>query len=63
MFGLLVAFFSQLEPETLASNAVNQIEEIGKSFLLDHLVAFELVAFVLLVTLVGAGYLAKTADD
>lgn len=41
----------------------DQIAQIGVSFLTDHLVAFELIAFVLLVALVGAAYLAKMAAD
>lgn len=41
----------------------NQIEEIGISFLTDHIVAFELIAFVLLVALVGAAYLAKMSAN
>lgn len=41
----------------------NQIESIGISFLTEHIVAFELIAFVLLVALVGASYLAKMSSD
>ena len=41
----------------------NQIEAIGISFLTDHIVAFELIAFILLVALVGAAYLAKMAAN
>lgn len=41
----------------------NQIEHIGVAFLTDHIVAFELIAFVLLVALVGAAYLAKKSTD
>jgi len=39
------------------------IERIGVSFLTDHLVAFELIAFILLVALVGAAYIAKMSAD
>lgn len=62
-FVLLLVAFSAIEPKDEHDASLNQVQAIGKSFLLDHLVAFELIAFVLLVTLVGAGYLAKTADD
>ena len=41
----------------------DQIESIGVSFLTDHIVAFELIAFILLVALVGAAYLAKNAAN
>ncbi|MEQ9405545.1 MAG: NADH-quinone oxidoreductase subunit J [Cyclobacteriaceae bacterium] len=45
------------------SEAGNQIGQLGVSFLTDHLVAFELIAFILLVALVGASYLAKMSSD
>lgn len=41
----------------------NQMESIGISFLTEHIVAFELIAFVLLLALVGASYLAKMSSD
>ncbi|GAB4246625.1 MAG: NADH-quinone oxidoreductase subunit J [Ekhidna sp.] len=41
----------------------DQVEQIGISFLTEHIVAFELVAFILLVALVGAAYLAKMSSD
>ena len=41
----------------------DQVKQIGVSFLTDHIVAFELIAFVLLVALVGAAYLAKMSRD
>lgn len=41
----------------------HQIEAIGVSFLTHHIVAFELIAFILLVALVGAAYLAKNAAN
>ncbi|MEO9474907.1 MAG: NADH-quinone oxidoreductase subunit J [Cyclobacteriaceae bacterium] len=40
----------------------NQIAQVGVLYLTDHLVAFELVAFLLLVALVGAAFLAKKSD-
>lgn len=62
VFSFLVYLFSNVEfGETVETK--NQIKEIGKSFLVDHLVAFELIAFVLLVALVGASYLAKMSSD
>ena len=50
----------ELEP---MSGDADQIEQIGIAFLTEHLVAFELIAFVLLVALVGAAYLAKLSSD
>ena len=41
----------------------DQIRKIGVSFLTDHIVAFELIAFVLLVALVGSAYLAKMSAN
>ena len=47
----------------LAIKDQNQFKAIGLKFLTDHIVAFELIAFILLVALVGAAYIAKTASD
>lgn len=41
----------------------DQVSQVGISFLTEHIVAFELIAFILLVALVGATYLAKMAAD
>lgn len=41
----------------------DQIRQMGITFLTDHIVAFELIAFVLLVALIGAAYLAKMAAN
>jgi len=41
----------------------DQIQQIGIAFLTKHLLAFELIAFILLVALVGAAYLAKMSSD
>ena len=48
---------------SLAVKDQNQFKAIGLKFLTDHIVAFELIAFILLVALVGAAYIAKTASD
>jgi NADH:ubiquinone oxidoreductase subunit 6 (subunit J) len=47
----------------LAPEGKDQVKQIGVSFLTEHIVAFELIAFVLLVALVGAAYLAKMSRD
>lgn len=39
------------------------IEDISLSFLSEHLLAFELIGFILLVALVGAAYLAKKSSN
>lgn len=41
----------------------DQVKQIGVSFLTQHIVAFELIAFVLLVALIGAAYLAKVSRN
>ncbi|MDE0470926.1 MAG: NADH-quinone oxidoreductase subunit J [Ekhidna sp.] len=43
--------------------ASDPIEQIGVALLTEHLLAFELIAFILLVALVGAAYLAKMSSD
>ncbi len=37
----------------------NQVETTGIAFMTEHLLAFELIAFILLVVLVGAAFIAK----
>ena len=39
--------------------AEDQVREIGELLITDHLLAFELIAILLLAVLVGAAYLAK----
>ncbi|WP_370087296.1 NADH-quinone oxidoreductase subunit J [Ekhidna sp.] len=64
VFGGLCYIISSASFETTGGAlAEDQIAQIGVSFLTDHLVAFELIAFTLLVALVGAAYLAKMAAD
>ncbi len=41
----------------------DQTQEIGIIFLTDHLLAFELIAMLLLMALVGAAFLAKRASE
>ncbi|MEP0987376.1 NADH-quinone oxidoreductase subunit J [Ekhidna sp.] len=41
----------------------DQVRQLGISFLTDHIIAFELIAFILLVALVGAAYLAKMSAN
>jgi len=41
----------------------NIVETTGKLFLTDHLLAFELVAFLLLVVLVGASFVAHKSKE
>lgn len=64
VFSLFVYLFSNASFEAVSAGVtVDQIKEIGVSFLTDHIVAFELIAFVLLVALVGASYLAKMSSN
>ena len=62
----LAYLFSGFNSQMLnGSIQTDQVKQIGVALLTDHLVAFELIAFILLVALVGAAYLAKmsTSDD
>ena len=64
LFGFLVYLIAQYDFSTIpASEVGNQVESIGISFLTEHIVAFELIAFILLVALVGASYFAKMSSD
>ncbi len=46
-----------------ASPEGDQVRQIGISFLTEHIVAFELIAFILLVVLVGVALLAKMSSS
>ncbi|WP_420577952.1 NADH-quinone oxidoreductase subunit J [Ekhidna sp.] len=63
LFGGLSYLISTATFNTPPVKELDQIESIGISFLTDHIVAFELIAFILLVALVGAAYLAKNAAN
>ncbi|WP_258104461.1 NADH-quinone oxidoreductase subunit J [Marinoscillum sp. MHG1-6] len=43
--------------------STDQVKQIGVLYLTDHLIAFELIAFLLLMALVGAAFLAKKSDQ
>lgn len=63
IFSGLVYLFSSVslvEPNQVFSDAIG---EFGIAFLTEHIVAFELIAFILLVALVGASYLSKMSSD
>lgn len=51
----------ELTGETVTSG--DQVKQIGVLFLTDYLLAFELIAFILLVALVGAAFLAKKSSN
>lgn len=63
LFSVFSYLIANTSFDTSAVEANNQIDQIGISFLTEHVVAFELIAFILLVALVGAAYLAKMASD
>ena len=64
LFAILVSLISNVSFDRApVKTEENQVEQIGVSFLTEHLVAFELIAFVLLVALVGASYLAKMSSN
>ncbi|MBV6646428.1 MAG: NADH-quinone oxidoreductase subunit J [Cyclobacteriaceae bacterium] len=62
LFYYLVQGIQLLDPiatQQVAKLPEDQVEYIGAAFMTDYIVAFELIAFILLVVLVGAAYLAK----
>ncbi|MFY0605139.1 MAG: NADH-quinone oxidoreductase subunit J [Cyclobacteriaceae bacterium] len=64
-FGLLSKWIleSGLTFSIAESIEVDQVSTIGVLFLTDHIIAFEVVAILLLVALVGATYLAKKSSE
>lgn len=61
--GLFVVFAKVLSKSVFLNSPVampeNQVEFIGTGFMTDYIIAFELIAYLLLVVLVGASYFAK----
>ena len=63
VFLILVKLFSEIKLEGATTENKDQVRTIGISFFTEHIVAFELIAFILLVALVGAAMLAKMSSD
>lgn len=64
-FGLLVAALINSELAWTPGNVleVDQVKTVGVLFLTDYLLSFEVIAFILLVALVGSAYLAKKSEN
>ncbi|MEO1255315.1 MAG: NADH-quinone oxidoreductase subunit J [Bacteroidota bacterium] len=63
VFGILSYLFSGMNLYHEKGTKVDQVRNIGISFFTEHIVAFELIAFILLVALVGSTLLAKMSSD
>lgn len=61
--GLVYVFSSFDRNLSSQEDEIDQVKQVGVAFLTEHIVAFELIAFILLVALVGATYLAKMASN
>ena len=58
--GLMVALFARTAlPIEEAARPTEQVEWIGMQFMTTHVLAFELIAFLLLLVLVGSAYIAN----
>lgn len=58
-FYFLIQVIGEIPSDNRGSVSVSQVEGIGVQLMTTNLVAFELIAFLLLVVLVGAAFLAK----
>lgn len=65
LFGLLAKLIlsSGLTWQQTTGHELDQVYTIGVLFLTDYLLAFEIIAFLLLVALVGSAYLAKKSGN
>ena len=59
---MLIGFRENLGQTDIATYS-NSINDIGRLYLTEFILAFEVVAFLLLVALVGASFLAKQSAD
>jgi NADH-quinone oxidoreductase subunit J len=64
--GMALLIYALVGSSTIESQEVlqttGQVKEIGIRFLTQYILAFELIAFLLLVVLVGASYLGKKSQ-
>ena len=64
--GMALLIYALVGSSTIGSQEVlqttGQVKEIGLRFLTQYILAFELIAFLLLVVLVGASYLGKKSQ-
>ncbi len=56
---VILSYFILGAGEIKSSGTTVSIQQIGMAFMTDYLLGFELVAYLLLVVLVGSAYLAK----
>ena len=62
VFGLIAAVISKSEPMVLPGTAGITAKQIGRSFLTDHLLAFEALSVLLLAAMLGAIVIARRRD-
>ena len=62
VFGLIAAVISESEPMALPESAAVTARQIGRSFLTDHLLAFESLSLLLLAAMLGAIVIARRRD-
>ncbi len=62
VFGLIAAVVSNTEPMALPDSAAITARQIGRSFLTDHLLAFETLSVLLLAAMLGAIVVARRRD-
>jgi NADH-quinone oxidoreductase subunit J len=64
--GMALLIYALVGSSTIGSHEIiqttGQVREIGIRFLTQYILAFELIAFLLLVVLVGASYLGKKSQ-
>ena len=69
---ILIAFILAFLPKIIGQiqfvdkpdmDVANEIPAFGIGFMTEHLLAFELIAFILLVVLVGASFIAKKQTE
>jgi NADH-quinone oxidoreductase subunit J len=63
LFLLVTIYVRFNEYDSLPASNVTDIPTLGKLFMTDYILAFELIAYLLLVVLVGASYLAKASQE
>jgi NADH:ubiquinone oxidoreductase subunit 6 (subunit J) len=60
---MMVSIFNKVESAGPTRNIVEKVDFIGQSFMTEYILAFEIIAFLLLLVLVGSAYYAKSSSD
>lgn len=60
---MLISVFAGIGPRGPARTVEEKVDFIGQSFMTEYILAFEIIAFMLLLVLVGSAFYAKSSSN